>query len=135
MCDFLGYFRDEVTGDIVLDRYLAQMSKLPNYVIVQWSVVGLNQTLLDTSAAMGVEILASASQIRVLNAFQWALNEILPSVHPCIELSALFGEVDHDEVLGRKVSHSGRAYRAWRFAVNDNITGMNQLIEVKKDDN
>ena len=100
-------------------------------VMVQWSVTGLDQPQLDSETpVIGVEILVNASQVRALNAFQWALNCLLPG-YPQIKLSALFGDVDDDGLVGKNKRVAGRAFRAWRFAVSEDITGMKQLFEAK----
>ena len=102
----------------------------PNLIVVTWALAGVDADTLDYKGdnAINFELICNASSVRALNAFHWALMQELQST-PRVRLSALIGDVQEDEVIGRTRRSTGRAFRVFGLTVDESIVGMSQLFE------
>ena len=103
-------------------------------VQVKWRLNGMERGGLDEPLTRSVnfELLVSASEVIVLNAFHYALMIKVRQTYS-VDLSDIVGDVEEDEPVGRTTRESGRVYRVWGLRVDDLVTGMQPLFEMKED--
>ena len=99
-------------------------------IVVTWALAGIDNYTLDNKGDDGInfELIVNAPMIKALNAFHWSLMRKLRTTNG-VRLSALLGDVEEDETVGRTIRTTGRAYRVWGLTVSEPIVGMNYLFE------
>ena len=104
-------------------------TKDPNLILVTWGLSGIDfsDSIDITFPPIAFDIMVSATTLRALNAFHWALMLGLESDNR-VNLSALGGDVQSDEKKGHLQS-SGRFSRGWSLMADDLIKGMEVLQE------
>ena len=107
-----------------------KLKRKPKLIVVTWALAGVDADSLDWKGDNGInfELVCNASSVRAINAFHWALMQSLQS-ETRVRLSALIGDVEEDEVIGRTRRSTGRAFRVFGMTVEDSIVGMSQLFE------
>ena len=121
--DILGEYTkpDGSTGR----RMSQKLTKNKNMVIVEWRVSGVNYGVVDLlESIFEYEITVSATSIRALNAFHWAINEIIRRYNE-VTLSTFVSDIP-DETIGRNPKSTGRVSRAWGIAVDSPIPGLSE---------
>ena len=100
-----------------------------NEIVVTWALAGIDKAAIDYKGhtGMNMEVIVNSPLVRGLNAFHWALIKQLRS-NTNIRLSALLGDVEEDETVGRSTRSGGRVYRVWGLTIDESVIGMNSLF-------
>ena len=103
-------------------------------VQVKWRLSGMERGGLDEplTRSINFELSVNASAVVALNAFHYALMIKVRQTYG-VDLSDIVGDVEEDEPVGRTTRESGRVYRVWGLRVDDLVTGMQPLFEMKED--
>ena len=101
-------------------------------VQVMWRLSGIERGGLDETLTRSTnfELVVNASAVIALNAFHYALMIKVRQTYP-VDLSDIIGDVEEDEPVGRTTRESGRVYRVWGLKVDDVVTGMQPLFEMR----
>ena len=119
--DILGFYDGQAKRDL---HTLAQSSRT---VIISWRMAGVSAGTFDeVLPPTNFEIVVSATKVRALNAFHWALMVAIRDEND-VSLTTLIGDVDEDSLQGPRRSVTGRAQRAWGLTVAGPVTGMESI--------
>ena len=122
--DILGFHTDD-DGQYV--RVLRKTLDDPNMVVVQWRNAGIEVEEVDAAQpGVLIEVTVSATSVRALNAYQWALMEELAVTHE-IRLAATVEDTE-DDPQGKTNRTTNRARRSWVLLIDGPIMGMNELF-------